>query len=238
MARADGGGWTGRLGTFGLAAAIAGPLAAHLELVAPLVGFLTMAIGLLLAVVSLLVGLVAVVRGGGAASGRAMLPGLVVVATVAVVLATTGRGDHPRINDITTDTERPPIFVAAPSLPANAHRDMGYPGESFAPQQRAGYPDLAALRLAVPPDEAYAKVLRAAQATEGWEIIREDAAARAVEGTETSWLFRFRDDFVIEIRPDGDGSVVHMRSKSRDGRGDMGVNAARIRAFFARLAPA
>ncbi len=60
---------------------------------------------------------------------------------------------------------------------------------------------------------------------------------RKIEGVDTSWLFRFKDDFVIEVRPDGaDGSLVHMRSKSRDGKGDVGANAKRIRAFFARVA--
>ena len=32
------------------------------------------------------------------------------------------------------------------------------------------------------------------------------------------------------------GSVVQMRSKSRDGKGDFGINAKRIRRFFDRVA--
>ena len=39
----------------------------------------------------------------------------------------------------------------------------------------------------------------------------------------------FRDDIVIRIRPDGSGSKVDIRSKSRVGRSDLGVNARRIR---------
>jgi len=39
------------------------------------------------------------------------------------------------------------------------------------------------------------------------------------------------------VRPDpAGGSRVDMRSKSRDGKGDRGVNAARIRAFETVLA--
>jgi uncharacterized protein (DUF1499 family) len=42
------------------------------------------------------------------------------------------------------------------------------------------------------------------------------------------------DDFVIQVRPapDGTGSLIEMRSKSRDGIGDFGVNYKRIRMFF------
>ena len=41
--------------------------------------------------------------------------------------------------------------------------------------------------------------------------------------------------FVIEVRPGDHGSVVAMRSKSRDGKGDIGANAKRIEALFAQL---
>ena len=72
--------------------------------------------------------------------------------------------------------------------------------------------------------------------TEGWVIAREDPAARAVEGYETSGLFRFKDDFVIRVKAGDNGkSIVDMRSKSRDGIGDFGVNFNRIVDFMARL---
>ena len=47
--------------------------------------------------------------------------------------------------------------------------------------------------------------------------------------------FGFRDDIVVRIRPEGAGSRVDIRSKSRDGESDFGVNARRIREFIARL---
>jgi uncharacterized protein (DUF1499 family) len=54
----------------------------------------------------------------------------------------------------------------------------------------------------------------------------------------TSRVFGFEDDVVIRVRPApaGSGSVIDVRSKSRDGKGDLGVNAERIRTFVARLA--
>src|SRR5713226_3671547 len=70
-----------------------------------------------------------------------------------------------------------------------------------------------------------------------WRISRADADS--FEAIATSRLFGFQDDIVIRVRPDGTGtSRVDMRSKSRDGKGDRGVNAARIRAYMVELARA
>jgi uncharacterized protein (DUF1499 family) len=87
----------------------------------------------------------------------------------------------------------------------------------------------------LPADETFRRVVAAARRMPAWEVTRADPAGRTLEGIATSRLFRFQDDFVVEVRPQGDGSVIHMRSKSRDGKGDIGANAARIKAFFASL---
>jgi uncharacterized protein (DUF1499 family) len=221
------------LGGLALTAFAVGPLLAHFELVAPMVGFVLFALGILLAVLTIVAGIVAVVRGGGGAVLRGFLPALLVV-VIAVIVARPG-ADVPRINDITTDTEHPPEFVHAPTLPGNEGRDMTYPGEEFARQQKEGYPDLTGLPLDVSPDQAFARVRLEARSTPGWVITREDMGKGTLEGYDTSWLFRFKDDFVIEVRPRDGGSAVHMRSKSRDGKGDIGANAKRIEAFFERL---
>ena len=224
--------WAFRLGVSGLVAFSVGPLLAHLEIVPALVGFGLFALGGLLGLVALILGIVAAVRGAGVGSG--LIVGAV-VAVAFVAIAVPGRR-FPPINDITTDTENPPQFVKAASLEGNRGRDMRYPGASFVSQQHAAYANLGPLHLTVPPDEAFKRVEAAARQMPSWEITRIDAAARSLEGTDTTALFRFKDDFVIEVRPqDGGGSLVEMRSKSRDGKGDIGANAARIEAFFAKL---
>ncbi len=235
MAKSNPGGRTRLLGAVGLGCAVVGPLAAYSGIVSPLAGFGVMALGLLLAIVSLVTGIVALVTGGGGAAARAMLPGFSVVGAIALVLTLGGGGGHPRINDITTDVDRPPRFVHAASIPANHGRDMSYPGAAFATQQREGYGEIAPLALSEAPTEAFARVQKVARSMEGWEITREDAEAGALEGTQSSGLFRFVDDFVVEVRAGESGSLVQMRSKSRDGQGDLGVNAARISAFFTAL---
>jgi uncharacterized protein (DUF1499 family) len=227
-----------RLSTTSLAVALAGPLAAYSSVAAPIVGFLALGVALLLALVTLVLGLVALLRapaGGRGATARTLVPALIVI--VMVVIAGSRGNRYPRINDITTDAVHPPEFVRAVTLAVNAGRDLSYPGERFAAQQRAGYGDIAPLASSLAPAEVYERA-RATAATMGdWTITRDDPIARVLEGVATSRVFRFQDDFVIEVRPDGHGSVVHMRSKSRVGRGDQGANAARIRRFFAALAP-
>ena len=56
-----------------------------------------------------------------------------------------------------------------------------------------------------------------------------------VPAVKTDATSSAQDDFVVEVRPQDGGSVVQMRSKSRDGKGDVGANAARIKAFFEKL---
>ena len=47
----------------------------------------------------------------------------------------------------------------------------------------------------------------------------------------------FTDDVVIRVARHGGGSRIDVRSLSRQGQGDFGVNAARVRAYLAALKP-
>jgi len=226
--------WLGRLC---LLTVLLGPALAHFLIASPFAGFGVFLLGLLFGLLSVILGLIGLLIGPAetrASTLGGIVIGFLVIASVAV-FAGAGRS-APRINDITTDTANPPQFTHAGTLPENAGRDMAYPGAEFAEQQKAGYTDLAPLTLAMPPDEAFKRVAAAARSMPDWVITREDPTAHALEGYDTSWLFRFKDDFVIEVRPTDNGqSIVQMRSKSRDGKGDMGVNAKRITEFFQRL---
>jgi glucuronate isomerase len=48
-------------------------------------------------------------------------------------------------------------------------------------------------------------------------------------------LAPFKDDVVVRVRPDGNGSRIDVRSVSRVGGSDVGANAARIRSYLRRL---
>ncbi|WP_421995586.1 DUF1499 domain-containing protein [Reyranella sp.] len=140
----------------------------------------------------------------------------------------------PEINDISTDIANPPPLVTTLQLRRGAANGPAYPGSATGALQRAAYPDIAPVVLAVPPADAFRRVDDVATAM-GWEVVARAPAEGRLEAVATSDWFGFRDDIVVRIKPDGAGSRIDIRSKSRDGRSDLGVNASRIRAFIARL---
>jgi uncharacterized protein (DUF1499 family) len=107
----------------------------------------------------------------------------------------------------------------------------------FAAEQRACCADLQPVRLALAPAEAFPRAKATAEQMPSWVVTFADPATGLIEAVATSAVFGFQDDIVIRVRPEAGGraSVVDMRSKSRDGKGDLGANANRIRAFVARL---
>lgn len=134
-------------------------------------------------------------------------------------------GSVPRINDITTDPSNPPKYMTA-SRP--------YPGEGFARQQAAAYPDIKPVMLPVPPREAFERAVKAAESM-GWEVVGRDAAAGTLEAVDTTKWFGFKDDIAVRVTAAEGGSRIDVRSKSRVGRNDIGTNARRIRAYVERL---
>jgi uncharacterized protein (DUF1499 family) len=171
----------------------------------------------------------------GGARGRAA------VALVVALVALTGPllfsrkvKTVPMIHDISTDTDDPPAFVAVLSRRAGAANPPEYDGAEVAAKQRAAYPDIQPIRLDDAPARAFERALAAAR-TMDWEIVASEPAEGRIEATATTRWFGFKDDIAIRVRPEGQGSRVDVRSKSRVGRSDLGANAARIRAFRQKL---
>jgi uncharacterized protein (DUF1499 family) len=228
---------SGFLGALGVFDAALGPLLIHLGAVSPLFGFQAFfGLGLLLGLVALALSPFALraTRAATGRTGRGMAwlgfgCGALLVGVLALS-AQPGAG-LPPINDITTDLENPPAF---PSDPAGLGRDMSYPPE-FVPQVEAAYPDLTSLVVSSEPPEALALAEQTAREL-GWEVVEADPASGTLLARQTTQIFRFVDDVVVRVRPAaGGGAVIDVRSKSRDGRGDLGANASRIRAFTATL---
>lgn len=149
--------------------------------------------------------------------------------TVLLLLLLGSRGDYPAIHDITTDIEDPPEFTAAVKERGNGSNPLTIEPETLEAQQRA-YPDLGTIRTNEPIDEAYRRALDTARVL-GWEVYREDLNAGYIEAVDTTTIMGFKDDIVIRLRTDAQGTMVDLRSVSRVGLGDMGANAARIREF-------
>jgi len=140
----------------------------------------------------------------------------------------------PAIHDITTDTENPPRFVSTSPLRKNAPNTSEYGGPEIAAKQRAAYPDLTPAMLSTPPDKAFEQALAAARKM-GWVIVDANASDGRIEATDTTFWFGFKDDIVIRITPVDHGSRVDIRSVSRVGKSDVGMNARRIRKYLKEL---
>lgn len=158
---------------------------------------------------------------------------VLVVIVAGAVYAKAMRGVPP-IHDISTDTNDPPLFVDVLPLRAGAKNSATYGGSAVASLQRAAYPDVVPIDLALTPAAAFARARDVASAM-GWVIVSADSSAGRIEATATTHWLRFKDDVVIRIRPRDGGCRVDMRSVSRIGRSDLGKNASRIREFSARV---
>jgi uncharacterized protein (DUF1499 family) len=238
--------WVGFLDALiALALVLAGLIGAHFGFAAPFFGFQLFLLGLLFGVLGLILGLIGLFRTRRPqwqhAHGRAVVASyLGAILTALLVYLALGAKGYPAINDITTDFDNPPEFVHAQTLAQNHDRKLSYDKAKYAERQQHGYGTLQPLAVPMDPDQAFKEVDTLASEMHGWKITYTDPKARSVEGVATTALFRFQDDFVIQVRPasSGSGSMVEMRSKSRDGQGDVGANYKRIQSFFKTLSAA
>jgi uncharacterized protein (DUF1499 family) len=97
------------------------------------------------------------------------------------------------------------------------------------------YPDLQPRAFDAPPAMVFDAALHAIQALPRWMLIAHREADGEIQATSTTRMMRFVDDVTIRIRPEGDRTVVTVRSGSRVGKGDFGQNARNVRAFFDEL---
>jgi uncharacterized protein (DUF1499 family) len=213
---------------------VIGPLLAFLHVVAPIVGFSFI---LLAVLVGLVFGMgLAAAAAFASATGkswrqRAVRGALVPLAVALLAIGMAATSKVPRIHDISTDLQDRIEFtpdVAAISTNKDPQPDEREVIEGL---QKTGYPDIAPIQLALPPDQAFARAKAVAEAMPGWQVTNADLESGRIEATATSRLFHFVDDIVIRVRPDAGGSRIDMRSRSRVGQSDLGANAARIRAF-------
>jgi hypothetical protein len=151
----------------------------------------------------------------------------------------------PAIHDISTDLADPPQFKVLKLREDNLDEIPGAndqamkgktPTERWRQLHQEAYSDIRNVRLNQPVNAVMAKAARLA-AERGWDIAANMPAEGRLEATATTAMFRFKDDVVLRVRPteDGTGSIVDMRSVSRVGQSDLGVNAKRVQAFLADL---
>ncbi|HLH77867.1 MAG TPA: DUF1499 domain-containing protein [Candidatus Binataceae bacterium] len=220
-----------------LALVVAGPLAAHLNFIDPMLGLQIMLFGLLFGLLTLVLGVIGYFQtrhfGTQQRAVFALTVGGAISAGAVLLFLVAMR--YPAINDLTTDYTNPPQFVHAAELPANSSRSLAYNQAWMEPRQRRGYPGLGPLATLLPPPAAFAQVEAMARAMPDWQVTYANPATRTLEAVATSAVFGFHDDVVIEVRAQGSGSLIEMRSRGREGIGDFGRNNRHIEDFFARL---
>ncbi len=140
------------------------------------------------------------------------------------------RGDIPPIHDITTDVADPPMFEQALELRGADANPIDLDADDIN-QQLAAYPEVKTLRTDLSIEAAFERSQKLAEKM-GWEVTRSDLNAGVIEAVDTTRIMGFKDDVVIRVRTDADGTLIDLRSVSRVGVSDLGANAARIQDFL------
>lgn len=138
----------------------------------------------------------------------------------------------PVISDITTDPIDPPRFEAIARLRSREANPVVYAGLYAAEQQRAAYPEVEPLTVAVSSKLAFETTI-AIITKRKWRVVdaREPVPGRReghIEAVARTPIMGFRDDVAIRVDGDADEARIDVRSSSRYGRHDFGANASRI----------
>jgi hypothetical protein len=146
---------------------------------------------------------------------------------------------YPRLTDISTDLDDPPAFDRAKAERGADARPISDPTVDGAQLQRDAYPDIVSRHYSVDAQRVFDDALTVVT-DRSWRLLashrpdNNDGSGR-IEAVARTTIFGFSQDVVIRIQPDGDGSLVDMRSAARHGAHDLGADAERIRAFFSDL---
>ena len=137
------------------------------------------------------------------------------------------------INDISTKVDPPVAFQQVEAIGKDV--SLKY-NNDFVEIQKKLHPEIKPLELEQSIDSVFSAAETVAKEQEDWKLHVTDKDSKRLQGTATTSMMKFKDDFVIQLESnDSGGTTVHMRSKSRLGRNDFGANANRIQNFFSDL---
>jgi len=217
---------------------ITAPYGYRYELVPLGQALLSTVVALLAAVLCLIGGIVMAIvatRRGLTLNRNLLLAGVLVsIIPIAVMVPIfLGAQSVPPIHDITTDTANPPRFDKVIELREGVPNSLEYePGGDVATQQLAAYPNLKPLMSSLSVVDALSQA-ETTLASLGLEVVNRDDDQRIVEAVATTKWFGFKDDVVVRVTPQEEGTLIDVRSVSRVGQSDLGANAARIEKFLA-----
>ena len=237
--------WCRRLAVLALVLAAAAAVASQGGALRPEAALAVLGAGLAAAVLALLTAVSAsvIIWRTGRRGVAALLVGAVLAGGLLALPAWIAAGayDRPAIDDISTDLVDPPVFSSSPkAVAARRGAVHALPAPATRRAQTAGYPDVQPVDVARGPAETYAGALKLVKARR-WTVIEAQPPAAPqetghIDAVARTLLMGLSDDVTMRIAPRGPGrSRVDIRSASRLGLRDLGVNAARIEAFATEL---
>ena len=116
--------------------------------------------------------------------------------------------------------------------PANSPNSVSSQASLHASHPFRAYADIAPLAYTGDGAAAFARAVAIVKAMPGTTVV-EEKPGYVYAQCQTRWL-KFTDD--LELALDASARVIHVRSASRIGRGDLGVNRARVEAVRAAIA--
>lgn len=194
--------------------------------------------------IALLLGILAAVRiwragGGGAARIVAGLFIALLLLSGPLVLMAMAR-NYPAIYDVTTDPASPPPFDVLGMARTQLENKAVYPGPQFGAQQQRAYPDLKPMVLNRSQSEAFELVVDALKRL-GLTIVRQQEPNMAsgapgfVEAVDRTLVLGLYGDVAIRVTGGGEEARVDLRSASRFGATDFGINAERLRTIMKEI---
>jgi hypothetical protein len=249
--------WARRIALFSLATTFVAVIIVRSGALDIVPALSTLAGGLMLAVIAIMLALGAAMIiwfegiGGATETITALLIGMALIAYPAYLGIKGYR--LPAIYDITTDPIDPPQFDAIARLRPRDANPIAYEGLYAAEQQHAAYADIEPDLTDSSPQEAYNAVIKVITRRK-WRVVdarppqgdfQQVANPRGapppaprdglIEAIARTPILGFRDDVVVRVRATTDGTRIDVRSASRYGRHDFGTNAARVRKLISDI---
>lgn len=143
----------------------------------------------------------------------------------------------PTVADATTNIEDPPAFVTlVPIRGKTAKNPLAYRRDEAAELQLQYFPDIKTIESGKTPADVINDAKHIAESM-GLEIVDAAPGEGRLEATDTTFWFGFKDDVVVRAKMLKNGRTqIDIRSASRVGRLDGGVNGKRIQRLLAAMA--
>lgn len=191
------------------------------------IGFVIAAVALALAIIAIMAGAITILRSGRTlllSAGTVVALGLCAVIGNQIWQAT----QVPPIHDISTNTAFPPQFEHITPR-ADLYAGLAGGREEWERLHQAAHDDITAHHSALAAATLMPQIEQLVR-DRGWEIVHADT--QRIEATATVSPFRFKDDIVITATDAAGRTMIDIRSVSRVGISDLGVNADRVRALM------